>query len=1050
MSNLKTRTASGDPAGKLLRGALMVGVSALATSMFAAPAFAQDATAVQTNSITTTEADDEEIVVTGIRAALEAAMDIKRESIGVVDAISAEDIGKFPDTNLAESLQRIPGVSIDRRNGEGSQVTVRGFGPAFNLVTVNGRQMATSDVNTVGGDLSVDFGRATSRSFDFSNLASEGVSRLEVYKTGRAAIPSGGIGAAINVVTQRPLDASGDGLRGSIGAKGLYDTSADFKITPEVSGVATWSDPTEMFGVSVFGAYQKRESAAASATVNGWSVQPFSDMPGRVPSTVFTNAPSEDQLVAIPDDSRYHYSEFSRERLNGQVTLQFRPMETLTLTADALYAQNKVDEERAEQTNWFSRPFTEVTFDDDDVVATAINLREELNPVKDIGFESVYRATKSRLDSYGLNADWEIADGFTLNLDAATSRSRSTPNADNGTSSTLVGIGAPVVTAHSVDFTGDVPQQTWEMDDSIWGNGNGVLDLGDLGTAMGRTNTSSQRHRLNQFRADLGWELDAGTRFDVGTTYVDSKMTSARVQTQQTLGNWGSTASVGDIEQFAPGLVEQYCLQCQFDHYDPTNAEVAFRANAVDLMNIFSPLYAADGSPLIPGTQAGNSMDITGNEFDRVREKVWAGYAQLTWAGEIGGREAGLTAGVRYENTKVTSFAEVDEPAFIRWESDNDFRRGASGNIVGVTLRGEYNNLLPAVDFHIEPMEDVVARVSYSKTLARPDYGNLFASQSANAPPDPTFLGARATGTSGNPGLRPLVSDNFDVSLEWYYGRSSYVSAGFFAKKVKNFVGQGQVEMPLFGLRDPSSGAPGSRSGDAAERLAAEGIDVTNVNLYTLTGLLVQNGGDIDAAWATFDANFDYAENQLDGDFVQEMIEAVDIVADANDPLFNFFVSTPINNRAGNIHGFEIQGQHFFGETGFGISGSFTKVYGDVNVDRGSDPNEDVFALVGLSDSFNITGIYDNGSLSARVAYNWRDKFLSGVNRGATRNPVFVDSFGTLDLNVSYDVNEQIALSFEAINLLSEPLRTYGRSERQLWSATELKPRFLLGARYRF
>src|SRR3954468_14784552 len=110
----------------------------------------------------------EEVVVTGMRGSLKQSMDIKRDSIGVVDAITAEDIGKFPDTNLAESLQRIPGVAIDRQNGEGSQVTVRGFGPTFNLVTLNGRQLATSNVQAVGGDENVDFGRATSRSFDFS------------------------------------------------------------------------------------------------------------------------------------------------------------------------------------------------------------------------------------------------------------------------------------------------------------------------------------------------------------------------------------------------------------------------------------------------------------------------------------------------------------------------------------------------------------------------------------------------------------------------------------------------------------------------------------------------------------------------------------------------------------------------------------------------------------------------------------------------------------------------------------------------------------------
>src|SRR5690606_39423338 len=137
--------------------------------------------------------------------------------------------------------------------------------------------------------------------------------------------------------------------------------------------------------------------------------------------------------------------------------------------------------------------------------------------------------------------------------------------------------------------------------------------------------------------------------------------------------------------------------------------------------------HAADGSQLHDAIHPGNPVDTTGTESDRAREKVWAAYAQLTWAGEIARREAGVTVGARYENTKVPSYAEVDEPAFIRWESDNDFRRGTSGNIVGVTLEGEYNNLLPAVDFHIEPMDDVVARVSYSKTIARPEYGNLFA-----------------------------------------------------------------------------------------------------------------------------------------------------------------------------------------------------------------------------------------------------------------------------------------------------------------------------------
>ena len=260
MRDLGIGIDSGSGAGRrLLRATLAASASVLATGIFAQPAVAQDTAAAPAENA------DNAIVVTGFRASLEHSMDIKRESSGVVDAISAEDIGKFPDTNLAESLQRVPGVSINRVNGEGSQVTVRGFGPQFNLVTVNGRQMATSFVNAVGGDQSVDFTQATSRSFDFNNLASEGVSRLEVYKTGRSAMPSGGIGAVINIVTQRPLDVAGDGLRGSVSAKALYDLSnPDFHVDPDLSGVVTWTDIDNTFGVSLFGAYQKRQSAASS------------------------------------------------------------------------------------------------------------------------------------------------------------------------------------------------------------------------------------------------------------------------------------------------------------------------------------------------------------------------------------------------------------------------------------------------------------------------------------------------------------------------------------------------------------------------------------------------------------------------------------------------------------------------------------------------------------------------------------------------------------------------------------------------------------------
>jgi TonB-dependent receptor len=1049
MRDLSNPAAFGKAAGRRsLRTALIASASVLAAGAFAQPALAQDA-----NAPAATDAADQEIVVSGFRASLERSMDIKRDSSGVVDAVSAEDIGKFPDTNLAESLQRVPGVSINRVNGEGSQVTVRGFGPQFNLVTVNGRQMASSFVNAVGGDQSVDFSRATSRSFDFDNLASEGVSRLEVYKTGRAQVPSGGIGATINIVTQRPLDVSGDGLRGSLGARALYDTSnPKFHVDPDLSGVITWTDLDNTFGVSLFGAYQKRKSAAASVTSNDWNVTPFSSFPGRSAATVVSGAPADPEtLVAVPNDSRYHYSQSERERINASGTVEFRPSDTLTVTADALFAQNRINEARTDQTNWFNRPFDHITFDDADTVPTAIYIDEGAGyGTKDLGFEQQYRATKTRLESYGLNAEWEVVSGLKLTLDGNHSVSKSTPDAKNGASSTLVSIGAPVVDGHSVDYSGVVPNQDWTLNDGgagtdgilgtadDRGNNNGVLDIGDLGTQVQRTNASSQRHRINQLSANLGWDFGGGSRFDVGTSYIDSRMTSARVQTQQTLGDWGIN-NVGDVEAVAGDLVHQFCMSCQFDHYSVTDADIAFRGNAVDLYNVLAPYYE----------QQGHSIDVSGDDFDRVGEKVWAAYAQLSWKGSLMDVPASFVAGVRYENTKVRAFARVARPDRIEWDSDNDFTRVIGANVAEITRKGEYNNLLPSIDFRIEPADDVVARVSYSRTLARADYGNLFASQSAGAPNRPTVLGGVTGGSQGNPNLKPLVSDNFDISLEWYFAPTSYVSAGFFYKKVKNFVGIGQVNEELFGLRDPTSGAAGTRSGDALDEINDLGAVLSDVSLFTMTALIDAHGGDVGAASTEFQAHLG-ADGQLDQAFVDTVLAARDVIANDTDPLFQFQLTTPINNDQGNIHGFELQGQYFLGNTGFGISGSFTKVYGDVNADILSNPNDNVFALVGLADSFNITGIYEKGPISFRVAYNWRDKFLSGLNRGGGRSPVFTAPFGTLDAHISYDITDNISVSLEAINILSEPVRTYGRDENQLWFAQELHPQIFAGARFKF
>jgi TonB-dependent receptor len=1002
-----------------------------------------------------------EIVVTGIRASLERSIAIKRNTLGIVDAISAEDIGKFPDTNLAESLQRIPGVSIDRVNGEGAQVTVRGFGPSYNLVTLNGRTLASSYDQTVGGDESGDGSRGVTRSFDFSNIATEGVKTLEVYKTGRAAVPSGGIGATINVVTRSPLDSKDPGFNGSIGAKANWDTSADdcvhcgSKVTPDITGVLNWSNPDQTFGVSLFGNYSQRHFSTVAATSNDWNIRTLSDFldpaNGFVKSdgtTKINTMPSNpNELVSVPNDSRYHFSDDKYERFNTRGVVQWKPVDTLTLTADALYVQTKQKEIRSDESNWFNRPFDEVTFDNNPTVATTTYLHETIAGVKDEDFEQQARAQKNTLQDYGLNAKWDVTDRFTFSVDGHYGKSSVLPDNKNGTSSTLVGLGANVIAAHSVDYSGPIPVQDETIDDSQKGNNNGVLDVGDVGSSIGRTFTTSQRQTVKEIRADGGWDLGGGSRFDFGGLYRDTKTNEKLLATQQTLGNW-SVDNPGDVEAMSPGTLKDFCLLCKFNSYDPhaTGSNlIAFRGDPLTLYNDLSQGYLAQDTAA--GTNA-HQIAITNNENNTVREKIWAAYGQVTWKGQLAGMDANLVAGARYEHTEEQAISLEAVPTAITWVSDNDFTVKVSNTPTVLRNTGHYDNLLPAFDFSLNLKSNLIARFSASRTIARPNYDSLFASTAVSGPPRPTAIGGVPTATTGNTNLAPLISDNFDVSFEWYYKRDSYISVGFFDKRVHNFLGTGETTGPLFGLKDPTSGAPGTRSGDAKAALQGLGADISDVNLFTYAALIQRDGA---AAAATeFNAHYNPATHTVDQAFVNDVLSAVDIDGNADDPDYQFSISKPINNRDAQIWGFELQGQHFFGNTGIGVAASFTYVHGDVGFDNGGDPNVDQFALTGLSNSANATLIYDKNGISARLSYNWRDKFLSSLNRDSYRNPVNTKAYGQLDANISYDITPRIGVSIEAINLTNESLRTYGRSVSNVWFAQELQRRFLFGARYKF
>jgi TonB-dependent receptor len=484
--------------------------------------------------------------------------------------------------------------------------------------------------------------------------------------------------------------------------------------------------------------------------------------------------------------------------------------------------------------------------------------------------------------------------------------------------------------------------------------------------------------------------------------------------------------------------VQAFCMACRFDDFPVGQAQTAFRADATELYKLLVPVYE----------EQGNAVRVNDNQ-NWVNEDILAFYTQFQVKTEFLGFPAQITGGLRYERTKVDSTSLQSIPVNIVWVADNDFSIEFSG-MQNVTGDGEYNHLLPNLDFKVDLTDSVVARMSYSKTIGRVPYGNLFALTTPGAPNNPTALGGQTGGEAQNPALLPLESENWDVSIEWYYKEDSYVSVGFFDKTVKNFLGTGVFSRPLFGLRDPSSGAPGTRSGAALAEIDALNMDRSPANLFTMVALIDANGGDVAAARAQFETGIDPATGALRQAFVDEILGLYDVRPDENDPEMIFRVSQPINDREGNIFGWEFAAQHFFGDTGFGIAGSYTVVNGDVEADIGSDPDENQFALVGLSDTANITLMYEKHGISARLAYNWRDKFLNTANAGGSRSPQFTDEYGQLDLSISYDINDNFQVMLEGINLTGEHHREYRRKDGMTVWAYELAPRYAIGARYKF
>ena len=950
-----------------------------------------------------------EIIVTGIRGSLRTSRNIKRDSQGVVDAISAEDIGKFPDTNLAESLQRITGVSIDRSNGEGSSVTVRGFGPDFNLVLLNGRQMPASGLG--GG------GAPASRSFDFGNLASEGIAAVEVYKSGRAALPTGGIGSVINIKTARPLDRPG--LKGSFGFKAVYDTSrfSGSKLSPEISGIISDTFADDKIGILVSGSYQRRKSSQAQFNAGwregylgsdgcqegNWGALAAGPNDWCGSSNNIVNRPKATDSYQTTQNAGYDFTDVDRKRINGQLVLQAKPTENLLATVDYTFSQNTVDSRTSSIGVWFNHSNTSSSWTDGP--AASPNFYSEVfGPGKDLAITGAVAANRSTNRSIGGNLAWHGLGGARLELDAHHSTAESKPTSPYG-SNIAVGSAIFGVQSQKVDYTHDMPVISVTM---YPGSEITAANIRPAGNAF---RNAYMRDRINQVSLKAGYDFDTSfiKSLDFGATLTDNKVRSAFGNIQN--DSWGGTLSAADTPDnlySIIGLPDR--LSGMEGSNDPAIIPNYFQVDTEGLIKLLQSKLNICGASVTPGAcLAKYTVDR------RIREKSIAPYAQTTHEFNLFSNPSHLRLGVRYERTKVSSSALVPVPPGTFLAAFNEITILDPTTSDFTTLKGEYKNWLPAIDFDVSPMRDFKLRASYSHTITRADYASLQGGLTVNSPARPT---GGSTGASGNPNLLPYKSKNIDLSAEWYYGRESYVSIGFFHKTVSNFIGTTTTQGPVFGLTNPGQGA----AFNAAKAALGPNATFQQILAYVQTNYPALIHRDVN--------------NAPDG-----------ILSSPSDPALVFTVGQPGNSdQVAHLKGWEFAIQHSFWNTGFGAILNYTIVKSDTQYDNAKRYTVTQFAVPGVSNSANAVLFYDKGGLQARVAYNWRAGFLAGYGL----DPFYVNSYGQFDASASYEVRKGLTVFAEGINLTNADRSGHVRGNQAKFFAAPGYARYAGGVRYSF
>lgn len=739
--------------------------AATALLTFATGAVAQEAPA----QATTGSAESiEEVVVTGFRASLDKALDAKQAQAGAIDMIVAEDIADFPDLNLAESLQRVPGVVIARDAGEGRQISVRGLGPQFTRVRINGVEAMSANGGTDAAG-----GTNRSRNFDFNTFASELFNNITVRKSASAEIEEGSLGATVDLRTGRPFDYDGLTIAGGvqIGYNDLTEDS-DPRGTFLVSN--TFADGKVGALLSV--AYTKRELIDEGASTVRWmnSGNPATNCLTLTPAAANTNcfggldpaypATGSPTLAQInnafrPRIPRFDLYQHEQERIGVTASLQFAPTDSTSISLDALYA--KFEANRSEiflETPIFSTAGNAMTanqgINDVNPVAAVIDDTNTLvygvfNDV-DVRSEARFDELTTEFTQVTLEGRHNFGDTFSVGAVVGFAES----NHENPVQTTLL-FDAFDIDGYSYDYRNNsrIPLITY-----------GDLRVTDNDPATTQWSLSQIRLRpqstINSFQTasiDLEWKPTETFGLKFGPQWKNFLYKSTELRRSN-----GTTANQETNVVAAMGVpIRDYSRTIEFGRDLNLPAGSVTTWLVPDYNAALAALNLDDQSiyPLGPQPALGNNNEI--EEDDR------GAYLQGDFRFEFGSQALRGNLGVRYVETSLTSTGYT-------------FQTGAGA--IRQTVDATYDDFLPSLNLVYDISDSLLLRASAAKVMTRPNIGNLSPGAAVSV------SGNNRTVTAGNPFLDPFRANAYDASVEWYFAPESLLSLALFYKDITSFV----------------------------------------------------------------------------------------------------------------------------------------------------------------------------------------------------------------------------------------------------------------------